>query len=268
MSGEMFTISFKLIIQRRAVKKCTQKSVDFVGRERSNIPFKDLKAIVMSIKLCTRTLGDIPVGPLTEATSFFVGVFEGSVSNKKGFKMTLKYALLAFCIVAKVSSYSTGPPPTICDDPSLKPGHNVDFQDSPSPYRLIAKKLGDSSAIGIRIVGKNGETFKGRLLFFTKQEFVSNIFFCTGFAIQGQLENSSVVGGFHVPANMNDYSTYKCGDSPNVNLVAHNNPDNKTSVNAIWEKPADLPANTNIVIRATVVLEKEKIWTLEKVIKM
>ena len=82
-----------------------------------------------------------------------------------------------------------------------------------------------------------------------------------GFAIQAQRDNK-VIGQFEFTTNEKDFTKHKCkGDK--VNTIAHNNPELKRRVKAVWFKPEGLKGL--VTFKATVVKSREVFWSVSKV---
>ena len=77
-----------------------------------------------------------------------------------------------------------------------------------------------------------------------------------------------MIGGFEIPAGMEDFKSYKCGGGSATNMVAHNNPKDKQMVTAVWLIPGNLPANSQIFVKSTVVKQKSEFWALKSSIRV
>ena len=90
----------------------------------------------------------------------------------------------------------------------------------------------------------------------------------SGFIIQVQDEGDNVIGEFEIPAEMDDFKSYKCGSGSATNMVAHNNPKDKKMVTAVWLIPNALPTNSQVFVKATVVKQKSEFWALKSSIRV
>ena len=163
-------------------------------------------------------------------------------------------SIALICVfIASVSSYSTGPPDFVCQDPNLQPKHDDNtFQTSPSPFELTVVPGGNFYSIQIRSTTQ--ALFKG-------------------YIIQAQYadgENEGFPVGEFMPEFIADsddekHKMYNCETEEQIgNTIAHNAPGEHDQVTAIWFPPTDLADSTNIVFKATVVKVKAEFWGLEQ----
>lgn len=166
-------------------------------------------------------------------------------------------AFIALFVVC-VNSYSTGPPTFVCDDPELKPSHDgADFQDGPSPFALtITPKR---TFIDVRITATSDILFKGYIIQAQYAEGPDAGFPVGSFEVELLKDSDEPV-----------HKMFNCETEEEIaNTIAHNfkaEKDQHKLVTAKWYPPQDLPLNTNVVFKATVVKVKPEFWRLEQVI--
>ena len=169
----------------------------------------------------------------------------------------MKSSALICIFIVSVTSYSTGPPNFICDDPELKPKHDGnDFQEGPSPFELTV------------VPGKN---------FYAIQITATKDIPFKGYIIQAQYaEDAGDDAGYPVGDFMEEYvadtdelvhKRFNCATEEIIgNTISHNAKGEHNQVTAIWFPPQDLPLNTNVAFKATVVKVKPEFWSLKQVL--
>ena len=169
----------------------------------------------------------------------------------------MKFFILASLLIASVKSYSTGPPSFVCDDPDLKPKHDGnDFQTSPSPFELSV--VPGQNFYAIQITATADVPFKGYII---QAQYADD-----------QGEDAGYPVGEFMPEFLPDsdeekHQSFNCETEEQIgNTISHNAKGEHTQVTAIWFPPADLPANTNVAFRATVVKVKPEFWSLKQVL--
>ena len=163
---------------------------------------------------------------------------------------------LIFLFITTVTSYSTGPPPSVCDDPDLMPGHDeFDFQTGPSPFELTVKPKRDGF-YHVKISATTDVPFKGYIIQvqYPDNHTESEL---AGFPV-GDFEPE-----FHPDSDDPVHKGFNCEiDEELANTVSHNAKGNHTTVTAKWFPPQDI--DETVVFRATVVKTKPEFWSLEK----
>ena len=164
------------------------------------------------------------------------------------------FALVSLFIVS-VTSYSAGPPDFVCDDPFLKPKHDGnDFQTSPSPFELTV--VPGNNFYSIQITSTGEIPFKGYII--QAQYTEGND---AGFPVGDFMEE------FIEDTDEEKHKRFNCETEESIgNTISHNKPGQHEQVTAIWFPPQDLPLQTNIAFKATVVKVKPEFWSIETVL--
>ena len=171
--------------------------------------------------------------------------------------MMKSLALISLFIVS-VASYSTGPPNFVCDDPALQPKHDGnDFQKGPSPFKLNV--VPGQGFYGIQITAAKDVPFKGYIIQAQYTEDAGADL--AGFPVGEFMEEFIADSDEPVHKRFNCASEEKIG-----NTISHNAKGEHDQVTAIWFTPEDLPLNTNIAFKATVVKAKAEFWSLQQVL--
>ncbi|XP_059484956.1 putative ferric-chelate reductase 1 homolog [Neocloeon triangulifer] len=145
----------------------------------------------------------------------------------------------AVLLKSEVRAFSKGAPDSACI--SMIPGHNVDPQDSPSPYTVELAPIKNDNGrrlVNVTIVSQGNADF-------------------AGFIIQARPDGgNNALGSFEVRPELG--KTHTCG-SGLKNSVTHVDAKRKRTVELVWEAPSNFDGH--VTFNATVVHNFATFWT-------
>ncbi|XP_045458717.1 putative defense protein Hdd11-like [Melitaea cinxia] len=154
--------------------------------------------------------------------------------------MWFPYIATILAVVAYAHGYSSGAPPSTCQN--MTPGHPASPQKSQSPYVITTstKEVKAGHSMTVTISGKTAnDTIRGLM-------------------VQARVGNK-IVGTFDVDPKDPLITTMKCtADGDTVTHKSHDYSYDRQTVTLKWNAPADL--NDVIVFRATIVLNGAVFW--------